>query len=392
MKKSILIVLASILLSYPMNLLGGDFETPHEFKSGDIISAEMMNELFDYIKNANKMISASELIGTWSCMRYAQTSGCAVDNSITWGWTVGTDSLYRYNSGTLVMIDDGDGTYSYTAQPNMFLCETDLGFGIWIVKNNVLFIVGSAGGVAGDPSRVNAVKLVKLKKVSNSKLLMEIKDTTFVFAECDKQNLPPNPPSSLTYALPADNTSSSITLTWTDTTSNQTEAVTGYKVIRKTENTDNFTTVSTITNNTTRTYADTNVSDNGTYWYRVLAYNTNGDGTPSKVVKASFPDNEAPTGTLKINNATTTTTSRTVTLNLTATDNKGVVGYLASESSAPPSTDSTSWVFIDSTTSYSADVSFTLSAEYGMKFVTVWFKDGKGNLAAHGATITYSSQ
>jgi len=49
-------------------------------------------------------------------------------------------------------------------------------------------------------------------------------------------------------------------------------------------------------------------------------------------------------------------------------------------------------VFIDSTTSYSADVSFTLSDEYGMKFVTVWFKDGKGNLAAHGATITYSSQ
>jgi hypothetical protein len=219
-----------------------------------------------------------------------------------------------------------------------------------------------------------------------------LQDTVKVFAECDKQNLPPNPPSSLTYALPADNSSSSITLTWTDTTSNQTEAVTGYKVIRKTVVTDNFTTVSTITDNTTRTYADTNVSDNGTYWYRVLAYNTIGDGTPSKVVNASFPDDESPTGTLKINNASTTTLSRTVTLNLTATDNKGVVGYLASESSAPPSIVSTSWVFIDSTTSYSADVSFTLSAEYGMKFVTVWFKDGKGNLAAHGATITYSSQ
>jgi len=385
MKKSILIVLASILLSFPMNLLGGDFETPHEFKSGDIISAEMMNELFDYIKNSNKMISASELIGTWSCSLYtAPTGECT--------WTVGTESLHEHTSSTLVMINDGDGTYSYTAQPNMFLCETDLGFGIWIVKNNVLFIVGSAGGVAGDASRVNAVKLVKLKKVSNSKLLMEFNPALPRYAECDKQNLAPNPPSSLTYALPADNSSSSITLTWTDTTSNQTEAVTGYKVIRKTENTDNFTTVSTITNNTTRTYADDNVSDNGTYWYRVLAYNTNGDGTPSKVVKSSFPDNEAPTGTLKINNATTTTTSRTVTLNLTATDNKGVVGYLASESSAPPSTVSTSWYFIDSTTSYSADVSFTLSAVYGMKWVYVWFKDGKGNLAGYQASIEYISQ
>ena len=94
---------------------------------------------------------------------------------------------------------------------------------------------------------------------------------------CDKQNLPPNSPSSLTF----DNSSSSITLTWTDS---QTEAVTGYKVIRKTVNTDNFTLVYTNTDNTTRTYEDTDVSTGGTYWYRVRAYNSNGDGTSSMVI------------------------------------------------------------------------------------------------------------
>jgi len=87
-----------------MNLLGADSETPHEFKSGDTISADMMNEIFDYINNTNKMISASDLIGTWSCLLYTQTSGCALLS------TLGTDSLYRYNSTTLVMIDDGDYT------------------------------------------------------------------------------------------------------------------------------------------------------------------------------------------------------------------------------------------------------------------------------------------
>ena len=70
MKKSILIVLASIFLSYPMNLIGGDFDPPHTFSCGDTISADMMNEIFDYIKNANKMITASELLGTWSCEVY----------------------------------------------------------------------------------------------------------------------------------------------------------------------------------------------------------------------------------------------------------------------------------------------------------------------------------
>ena len=289
MKKSILIVLASILLSYPMNLLGVDSETPHEFKSGDIISAEMMNEIFEYINNANKMISASELIGTWSCSLNARSSSCAVDDTITWDWTVGTDSLYRYNSGTLVMIDDGDSTYSYTtSKPNMFSCRDSgyTGFGNWIVKNNILFIDFSTGGTKGDPTRPDATMMVYLKKVSNSKLLMEMlqRSTDKVFAECDRQNLAPNPPSNLTYALPADNTSSSITLTWTDSNTE----VTGYKVIRKTVVTDNYTTVSTITDNTTRTFADTNVST-GSYWYRVRAYNSNGDGTPSKVVKSEFP-------------------------------------------------------------------------------------------------------
>jgi hypothetical protein len=374
-----------------MNLIGGDFETPHEFKSGDTISAEMMNELFDYIKNANKMISASELIGTWSCSLYTRSSSCAVDDTITWGWTVGTDSLYRYNSGTLLMIDDGDSTYSYTtSKPNMFSCRDSgyTGFGNWIVKNNILFLDFSTGGTKGDSTREDATMMAYLTKISNSKLLIEmLQDTVKVLAECDKQNLPPNPPSSLTYALPADNTSSSITLTWTD---NQTEAVTGYKVNRKTVVTDNFTTVSTITGNTIRTYADTNVSDNGTYWYRVLAYNSNGDGTPSKVVKAEFPDDEAPSGSLKIDNGSAYTTSSSVGLNLSATDNKGVVGYLATESNAPPSTTSSGWTSVTSTKTYSADnVSFTLSSGYGTKLVYVWYKDGKGNQSGYGASIKY---
>ena len=67
MKKSILIVLASILLSFPMNLLGAEFETTHEFKSGDTISAEMMNELFENIKLSKTVILSSDLVGTWSC-------------------------------------------------------------------------------------------------------------------------------------------------------------------------------------------------------------------------------------------------------------------------------------------------------------------------------------
>ena len=138
MKKSILIVLASIFLSYPMNLIGGDFDPPHTFSCGDTISADMMNEIFDYIKNANKMITASELLGTWSCEVYTQTSGCAAYTSL------GTDSLYKSNTTTIVMGRHDNGSYTYTSTiPNLFFCgdsaDNGTGLGNWVVKNNVLF-------------------------------------------------------------------------------------------------------------------------------------------------------------------------------------------------------------------------------------------------------------
>jgi hypothetical protein len=279
MKKIILIVLSSILLSYPISLMGVDYETLHEFKSGDTISAEMMNELFDYIRNKNKTIIYDEILGSWDCKLYTGLSACSSY------WTTGEDSMVYYTTGSITFSNDGDGTYSYTTSPgNLFRCSDALataeaGSGKFVLKNNSLFVQIIRDGTA---NALNSA--IKLNRISSSRVdfVNSISSSSQpMFASCDKKNLPPSsPPSSLTYA----NSSSSITLTWTDSNTE----VTGYKVIRKTVVTDNFTTVSTITDNTTRTYADTNVST-GSYWYRVRAYNSNGDGTPSKVIKVEFP-------------------------------------------------------------------------------------------------------
>ena len=281
MKKSILIVLASILLSCPMSLMGAEFETPHEFKSGDTISADMMNEIFDYINNTNKMISASDLIGTWSCLLYTQTSGCALLS------TLGTDSLYRYNSTTLVMIDDGDGTYSYTSTiPNIFNCadgsDNGTGLGNWVVKNNVLFHDVYKWGIKGDPSLEAQLNFVKLKKVSNTRLLMESEQAKPVFAECEKQNLPPITPTldNVTQIPATSDSGYRVSLTWTDNSNDET----GFNVLRRDTLEgiwDNVTTSSPP--HTDTSYIDT-VTEAKTYWYRVSATNTIGDSTPSKVI------------------------------------------------------------------------------------------------------------
>ena len=275
MKKSILIVLASIFLSYPMNLIGGDFDTPHRFSAGDTISADMMNEIFDYIKNSNKMITASELLGTWSCLLYTQGAGCGNIAS------VGTDSVYKYKSSTLVMTDDNDSTYSYTSSiPNVFNCgdESDNGTGLgnWVVKNNILFIDVYKWGIKGDPSVEGQTGFAKLKRVSNTKFLMEMGSAaTTVFAECDKQNLPPIAPT-------LDNVTASgktVSLAWADNSTDET----GFKVLRRDSCDGSFSTVGTA--DADATSASDTVTAAGSYWYRVSAINSNGDSVASKIIR-----------------------------------------------------------------------------------------------------------
>ena len=106
--------------------------------------------------------------------------------------SVGTDSVYKYKSSTLVMTDDNDSTYSYTTPiPNIFNCsdsaDNGTGLGHWVVKNNVLFIDVYKWGIKGDPSLEAQLKFANLKKVSNSKLLMQMGEGSgVVWAECDK--------------------------------------------------------------------------------------------------------------------------------------------------------------------------------------------------------------
>ena len=119
------------------------------------------------------------------------------------------------------------------------------GLGKWIVKNNALFMTFSSGGNEGDPAVEAQNMIVKLKKVTNTKILMEFKPTKTVFAECDKCCQPPIAPT-------LDNVTSSgktVSLTWTDNSNDET----GFNVWRKDRNEgsyDNITTSATSANAT----------------------------------------------------------------------------------------------------------------------------------------------
>ena len=104
---------------------------------------------------------------------------------------------------------------------------------------------------------------------------MEIDDTKSTFAECDKQNLPPTTPATLT----ASASGKTVSLAWTDNSTDET----GFKVLRRDSCDVSFSIVDNVTANETSS-TDT-VPAAGSYWYRVSATNDNGTSVPSKMVR-----------------------------------------------------------------------------------------------------------
>ncbi|HBR15330.1 MAG TPA: hypothetical protein DD723_07295 [Candidatus Omnitrophica bacterium] len=119
----------------------------------------------------------------------------------------------------------------------------------------------------------------------------------------------------------------------------------------------------------------------------ITAKDTAGNqGTDTLTVAYSIPaETVKPTGSISINNGVASTTSATVNLTLSATDNVGVTGYFLSNSATAPLTSATGWVSVTSAASFNKTVSYTLPSGAGTKTVYAWYKDTQGNIS-----LTYS--
>ena len=274
------ILIATIILCFSLSPIHAeDYETTHTFAAGDVLSADMMNEIFDYIKKSKESITAASILGTWSCTSRTlfQDSG-SYSSCKTYN---GEESLYVTQSGTITFSADGDGTHTHTTGAVNFLrC-----FGTnavssfpFVIKNNVMFTKLEEAGEAED--RVD----ISLRRVSDTRLLMNYRDPSsssyYQNVECDKQAIPPTNPTAFAIAT----TELSNVLTWTDNSSDET----GFKVYKKTSAIGSWVLIDAgaglTVNANIVTYTDA-VSAAGVYWYRVKASNVNnGDSVGSKVI------------------------------------------------------------------------------------------------------------
>ncbi|MBI3601199.1 MAG: hypothetical protein HY097_11260, partial [Nitrospinae bacterium] len=142
----------------------------------------------------------------------------------------------------------------------------------------------------------------------------------------------------------------------------------------------------TITPSSDNKFVVLSAQKEGSYVLTASAY---GDGFLGTVGKRYLTINVTITGaaapsnpSIKINSDASSTTSTSVTLNLSASDDVGVTGYCAKESSTTPAADDSCWKTVTSAANYSGNVSFTLSSGSGTKAVYVWFRDAAGSISS----------
>ena len=252
-----------------------DYETPHTFKPGDVISADMMNEILSYIKNSKSVLETNDLVGTWTCDAIAVGGICDPDQKGVDGWEIGGESLYRkLSDATITFSNDGDGTFSLvTSSPDPFVCSNaGQHSSVYVVTADTIFYSYTVLGGGPWTGAYRLRKTNKTRVLFNYEIGGSYNPRILI---CDKQNLPPDHPTDLS----ATTAGLTVSLSWTDNSSNET----GFKILRKDTLKGSYSQIGSASANAT-SYSDT-VSAAGKYWYRVKATNAYGDSLGSNVVK-----------------------------------------------------------------------------------------------------------
>ena len=123
MLRCVIIGLAVLGLS-ALPAAGADYKSAHEVKPGDVISADIINELFEAIEAANATVTQDDLIGTWVGRFYNGGIGGALPE-----WVEGPGAMYlALTNAVLDFTDNGDGQLELiTSAPNPFKVDDSVG-------------------------------------------------------------------------------------------------------------------------------------------------------------------------------------------------------------------------------------------------------------------------
>ena len=268
MKKIILILI--FMLSF--QAYADDYKTAQRFAAGDVVSADVLNDILDRIELTLKSVTAADFVGTWDVTQTTCAGGtlgnCSNITPAPIDYNPSVDSLYKQRADTVTFSDDGDGTYSLQTTNYCAFVRSGSGNSSCNLNYAVVdrrFIFQNSGDAAYSMQRISDTRIVLSMMASGS--------ASYNIIRLDKKALPPAAPTSLAATV----SSGSIALTWTagDATEDS------YDVQRKSSATGTYTSIGLPT---TKSYTDTTGVATTTYWYRVFAKNTNGTSIGSNVI------------------------------------------------------------------------------------------------------------
>lgn len=230
---------------------------PVTFAEGDVISASVMNSILKRVNDVQKgFTSVNDLAGTWSCTTYSTNSaGCSAAGNL----------LYK-KTGSLTF-DALNKTFNYsgTGDPRGCFVGGYQTTGNYDVQGG--FLVTDYG-------------VFEAKKKGPNEFLWTLNSANPPngYTVCAKSNTEPAPADALT----ASASGTSVALSWTDKSTDES----GFKVQYKTSAKGSWTTATTSAANAT-SYTVSSLTA-GKYWFRVIATNANGDAISSSEVQAEI--------------------------------------------------------------------------------------------------------
>jgi hypothetical protein len=275
------ILALSLLIS--TNTYADDYVSEHRVEPGDVISADVINELFDKVQRTANTPSVENIIGVWKGTAYGMSG-----YTKTADWQTGPNNLYIYLPNVTMTFQGGyqlvyDPTnhiwvpapvpQTLSCSPTPFEIDSSAGFSSsYDIQAGTLF----KGGLGYREWTIDKLSDTRIRLTAIGGGIYTDYSLLIVL---DKQNLPPKKPTDLNLSF----TGRDVVLTWSDNSSNEQAFV----VYRKDLLTGSYSNIITTTTNITS--CTNTVPDAGVYWYRVSTTNSYGESAGSNVRKIVVP-------------------------------------------------------------------------------------------------------
>ena len=108
-------LLTIFCLLFSFGLMAKDYKSLQRLNEGDVISAEVFNDILDRIELSLVTPTSTDLLGTWDLVQTVTANGCFGNTTscLPSGYGTVVDSIYRQRTDTVTFVDDGDGTFSF---------------------------------------------------------------------------------------------------------------------------------------------------------------------------------------------------------------------------------------------------------------------------------------